>query len=119
VLDIEYNPYGATCYGLSRTQMVAWIKAFTTRYRYRTGRNAVIYTTLDWWTRCTGNSSAFNRTNRMWVARYAATVGSIPGGRPSFTFWQYTSSPLDQNKFNGSYSQLVAVANGAVSVARR
>ncbi len=27
-LDIEYNPYGATCYGLSRTAMVAWIRSF-------------------------------------------------------------------------------------------
>ena len=102
VLDIEYNPYGRTCYGLSQTQMVAWIKSFTTRYLYRTGRSAVIYTTYDWWSRCTGNSAAFNKTNRMWVARYASTVGSIPGGRPSHTFWQYTSSPLDQNRFNGS-----------------
>ena len=26
VLDIEYNPYGSTCYGLSRTKMVSWIR---------------------------------------------------------------------------------------------
>ena len=31
VLDIEYNPYGATCYGLSKAKMVSWIKDFTTR----------------------------------------------------------------------------------------
>ena len=30
VLDIEYNPYGSTCYGLSRTRMVSWIRSFTT-----------------------------------------------------------------------------------------
>src|SRR5215469_4332763 len=27
-LDIEYNPYGATCYGLSASGMVAWIGDF-------------------------------------------------------------------------------------------
>src|SRR5437763_3758440 len=27
-LDIEYNPYGATCYGLSHAGMVSWIRAF-------------------------------------------------------------------------------------------
>src|SRR3954466_219533 len=27
-LDIEYNPYGATCYGLSQSAMVSWIRAF-------------------------------------------------------------------------------------------
>ena len=26
-LDIEYNPYGATCYGLSASAMVSWIRS--------------------------------------------------------------------------------------------
>jgi len=29
-LDIEYNPYGATCYGLTKAGMSAWIRSFTT-----------------------------------------------------------------------------------------
>ena len=28
-LDIEYNPYGSECYGLSPAQMVSWLSAFT------------------------------------------------------------------------------------------
>ncbi|CAM5505972.1 hypothetical protein SVIOM74S_04610 [Streptomyces violarus] len=28
VLDIEYNPYGATCYGRTHSQMVSWIRSF-------------------------------------------------------------------------------------------
>ncbi|MEU4603690.1 lysozyme [Kribbella sp. NPDC023972] len=111
-LDIEYNPYGATCYGLSQSAMVSWIRDFLTTYKARTTRDAVIYTNLDWWTRCTGNTTAFNATNPLWVARYASTVGTLPGGWPFYTFWQYSSSPIDQNRFNGDQTRLVALANG-------
>ena len=112
VLDIEYNPYGATCYGLTQAQMVSWVRSFTTRYKRLTGRDAVIYTTLGWWARCTGNSTAFSRTNPLWVARYSGSVGTLPGGWQFYTFWQYTSSPLDQNRFSASYGRLLALANG-------
>lgn len=33
VLDIEWNPYGAQCYGLSQAAMVNWIRDFTNAYR--------------------------------------------------------------------------------------
>ena len=45
-LDIEYNPYGATCYGLSASAMVDWIEDFVTSYESATGRWPLIYTTL-------------------------------------------------------------------------
>jgi GH25 family lysozyme M1 (1,4-beta-N-acetylmuramidase) len=112
VLDIEYNPYGSTCYGKSKKKMVSWIKAFTKQYKKSTGRDAVIYTTLDWWKRCTGNSKSFNKTNPLWVARYARSVGTLPGGWNYYTFWQYSSKPLDQDRFSANHSRLVALANG-------
>ncbi|MFC0623545.1 lysozyme [Kribbella deserti] len=111
-LDIEYNPYGATCYGLSQSAMVSWIRDFVNTYRSRTGRYPVIYTNLDWWSRCTGNSTAFNQTNPLWVARYASAPGTLPGGWGFHTFWQYSDNPIDQNSFNGSQDRLVALANG-------
>ena len=37
-LDIEYNPYGATCYGLSQSAMVSWIRDFLNTYKARTTR---------------------------------------------------------------------------------
>jgi GH25 family lysozyme M1 (1,4-beta-N-acetylmuramidase) len=111
-LDIEYNPYGATCYGLTQASMVSWIRDFLNTYKSRTGRDAVIYTNLDWWTRCTGNTTAFNSTNPLWVARYASAPGTLPGGWPFYTIWQWTSSPLDQDHFNGDMSRLTALANG-------
>jgi len=111
-LDIEYNPYGATCYGLSQAAMVNWIRDFLNTYKARTTRDAVIYTNLDWWSQCTGNSTAFNATNPLWVARYASAPGTLPGGWPFYTIWQYSSTPIDQDRFNGDQSRLVALANG-------
>nr|WP_294692850.1 lysozyme [uncultured Friedmanniella sp.] len=109
-LDIEYNPYGATCYGLSKTAMVTWVKSFVTEYKRLTTRDAVIYTTTDWWTRCTGNSQAFSRTNPLWLARYGTSPGTLPGGWGWATFWQYTNVPLDQNRFSSTYTRLKVLA---------
>ncbi|MFF5634382.1 lysozyme [Streptomyces sp. NPDC012825] len=115
VLDIEWNPYGATCYGKTQAGMVAWIRDFLNRYKTRTGRDAVIYTATSWWTQCTGNYSGFGATNPLWVARYASTVGELPAGWAYYTMWQYTSSgPTvgDHNHFNGDLSRVQALANG-------
>jgi GH25 family lysozyme M1 (1,4-beta-N-acetylmuramidase) len=114
VLDIEYNPSGRTCYGLSKAGMVAWINSFTTEYKRRTTRDAVIYSTADWWNRCTGNTKKFTQTNPLWAARYGTkTAGKLPGSWKVATFWQYTSSPLDQDKFSGSMDRLRVLALGA------
>lgn len=113
VLDIEYNPYGSECYGLTASQMVSWVKAFTTKYTSLTGRDAIIYSTTDWWTTCTGNSSAFASTNPLWIARYATSVGTLPHGWLYYTFWQYSGSqPADKDIFNSSLQRLQALANG-------
>ncbi|MEV4049511.1 lysozyme [Streptomyces sp. NPDC049744] len=115
VLDIEYNPYGATCYGRTHSQMVSWIRAFLDRYKQRTGRHAAIYTSTNWWTQCTGNYSGFGASNPLWVARYASSVGALPAGWDFHTMWQYTSSgPTvgDHDKFNGSLDRVKALAKG-------
>ncbi|MGC5529349.1 lysozyme [Streptomyces sp. SR-10] len=115
VLDIEWNPYGAQCYGLSQAAMVNWIRDFTNTYRARTGRDAVIYTATSWWKDCTGNSAGFGATNPLWVARYNTTVGELPAGWGFHTMWQYTSTgPTvgDHNRFNGALDRVQALANG-------
>ncbi|RLV49671.1 lysozyme [Nocardioides mangrovicus] len=112
-LDIEYNPYdGGTCYGLSQAAMVSWISDFVSTYKSLTGRDAVIYSTTDWWTTCTGNSSAFAASNPLWIARYASSAGTLPAGWGYYTIWQNSSSPIDQDVFNGDESRLEALANG-------
>ncbi|MFE9117495.1 lysozyme [Streptomyces sp. NPDC007172] len=114
-LDIEWNPYGAACYGKSAAGMVSWIGDFLDQYRARTGRDAVIYTATSWWTQCTGNSAAFGASNPLWIARYNTDPGTLPAGWGFQTMWQYTSSgPTvgDHSRFNGAYDRLQALANG-------
>ncbi|PGH23473.1 hypothetical protein AJ80_02427 [Polytolypa hystricis UAMH7299] len=116
VVDLEYNPYGSTCYGLSASAMVNWIRDFSNTYKARTGRPPVIYTSTSWWTTCTGNSGAFGAENPLWVARYASSVGEIPNGWSFHSFWQYTDNaspnPGDGNIWNGSSDNLKKFAKG-------
>ncbi len=112
MLDMEASPYGAACYGLTKKQMVKWVTAFTKRYRTLTGRDAVIYTSDNWWKKCTGNSTKFNQTNPLWIARWASTPGTLPGGWPYYTFWQYAADTIDHDLFNGTYARLKVLATG-------
>ncbi|KAI0075216.1 glycoside hydrolase family 25 protein [Panus rudis PR-1116 ss-1] len=114
-LDIEYNPSGAECYGLSASAMVSWVRDFSNTYHSKTGVYPVIYTTTDWWTTCTGNSAAFGSTNPLWIARYASSIGTLPAGWSFTTFWQYADSgpnPGDQDLFNGDMTGLQKIAKG-------
>jgi GH25 family lysozyme M1 (1,4-beta-N-acetylmuramidase) len=114
-LDIEYNPYGAECYGLSAASMTSWIWDFVNEYAYKTGVYPVIYSTYDWWSTCTGNASGFQNYDPFWIARYASSAGTLPAGYSYYTFWQYADSgsePGDQDVFNGAYSRLQALADG-------
>ncbi|KAJ6557892.1 glycoside hydrolase family 25 protein [Mycena capillaripes] len=108
-LDIEYNPNGAECYGLSASAMVSWISDFSSTYHAATTRYPVIYTTTDWWTTCTGNSAAFATNNPLWIAHYSSSIGTLPAGWSFTTFWQYADSgpnPGDQDLFNGDAAGL-------------
>jgi GH25 family lysozyme M1 (1,4-beta-N-acetylmuramidase) len=111
-LDIEYNPYGDRCYGKSQAAMGAWIRDFHDTYHARTGRWPVIYTTTGWWNECVGTAENFGSTVPLWLARYDSTIGPLPHGWTFHTFWQYTSSPIDYNRFNGSADRLRVLAKG-------
>ncbi|GAB2742418.1 lysozyme [Kitasatospora kifunensis] len=114
-LDIEYNPYGASCYGLSQGAMVSWIQDFSDTVDNLTGRYPTIYTTTDWWSSCTGNYGGFGATNPLWIARYDSSPGTLPNGWAYQSFWQYADSgtfPGDQDTFNGAYDRLQALATG-------
>jgi GH25 family lysozyme M1 (1,4-beta-N-acetylmuramidase) len=107
-LDMEYNPYGAVCYGMSRSAMRRWIRSFSRTYHARWDRWPVIYTSASWWNQCVRGD--FSRTNPLWVARYASRPGPLPHGWNGWRVWQHTSSPIDQNVFNGSRSRLTRFA---------
>jgi GH25 family lysozyme M1 (1,4-beta-N-acetylmuramidase) len=116
-LDVEWGTAreGGDCYGLSQSAMVAWVLAFSTEYHARTTRWPVIYTSKRWWTECTGNRGDFSSTSPLWVARYSSTVGLLPYNWRRQTIWQYAASgpyPGDQDRFNGDYSRVQALALG-------
>lgn len=114
-LDVEPNPHGRTCYGLSPSAMVAWIAGFVRTYHALTSRWPVIYTSTSWWTACTGGYTGFAAQDPLWVARYAASPGALPAGWSFYTFWQYAPNgtfPGDQDIFNGSNARLRALAAG-------
>jgi GH25 family lysozyme M1 (1,4-beta-N-acetylmuramidase) len=115
-LDIEYNPYGPECYGLSQAAMVSWIASFTDAYQSLTTVWPVIYAASNWWAKCTGNYAGFAADDPLWIASNGTTAGTLPAGWSTFTFWQYASAgtfPGDQDLFNGSSSQLLRIAVGA------
>jgi GH25 family lysozyme M1 (1,4-beta-N-acetylmuramidase) len=115
MLDIEYNPNGSECYGLSAFAMVSWIQDFVSTYESKTGRYPMIYSTADWWETCTGNSNAFSSTCPLVLADYNSSPGTIPGGWPYQTIWQNSDSYAyggDSDIFNGDLTQLQKLATG-------
>jgi GH25 family lysozyme M1 (1,4-beta-N-acetylmuramidase) len=112
-LDIEYNPYGAECYGLSHSAMVAWIASFDDTYEALTKVWPVIYTTSNWWATCTGNYAGFGPEDPLWLASPGTAVGALPAGWTFYTFWQYSPTgtfPGDQDSFDGSRGALQHLA---------
>ncbi|MFI6346058.1 lysozyme [Streptomyces sp. NPDC050560] len=113
MLDIEYGA-SSTCWGLDQASMRAWITDFVNEVHTKTGRWATIYTTTDWWTQCTGNSGDYGGNNPLFIARYSSSVGTLPAGWATWTFWQFADSgtfPGDQDTFNGPLSGLQNLAN--------
>ena len=99
LLDLEYDPYARSdgtnsCWGLTPKQMVVWISSFIDTVTGLTGRVPAIYTTTNWWVKCTGDSADFVG-NPLFLARYvdspAEGAGILPSGWKRWTIWQYTS----------------------------
>lgn len=112
-LDIESNPAGAACYGLSKSAMVAWIASFADTYHALTTRWPVIYTGITWWTKCTGNYGGFASLDPLWIANYNGTADPLPAGWNFYTFWQYAPGSTragDQDVFNGTGAMLTRLA---------
>lgn len=106
-LDIEITG------GLGVTELVQWIHTFTSTLHQKTGRNPMIYTYPSFWEKEVGNSGDFV-SHPLWVAEYGTPHPSLPGGWPTWTFWQYSnagsvpgvSARVDLDHFNGDEAQL-------------
>lgn len=115
MLDIEYNPNGAECYGLSAADMVAWIQDFGNTYNTQVGRYPMIYTTADWWSTCTGDSTAFSNDYPLVLAQWASAVTNVPGGWPWQSIWQNADTYAyggDSDIWNGDETHLQIFATG-------
>jgi GH25 family lysozyme M1 (1,4-beta-N-acetylmuramidase) len=115
-LDVEPNPYGAKCYGLGPSAMVAWIADFADTYHALTTRWPVIYTTSAWWVACTGSYDGFAAQDPLWFASYGPAPGPLPGGWSTYTFWQDAPSgafPGDQDIFNGTSAEMTQFVTGS------
>ena len=92
LLDIEYNPYGAECYGLSQSAMISWISQFSSEVQAKTGEEPVIYGPAPWWQDCTGGATRFGQFP-LWVPDYtSAPKPVITAGWSTYAFWQYSSA---------------------------
>lgn len=114
-LDLEFNPDGETCYGLSTKQMSEWVKDFSDTYHAETKRYPVIYTTASWWNQCTGSNADFGKNNPLWLARYADSPGKPPAGWETYSIWQFADKGKlagDNNWWNGDEAGLSKFAKG-------
>ncbi|MEV4624655.1 GH25 family lysozyme, partial [Asanoa sp. NPDC049573] len=117
-LDIEW-PYNdlPDCYGLSQSAMRTWISSFLSQVQARIGVTPMIYTNVNWWNPCTGNSTAFGNY-LLDISSCNSSPPSVPGWGNRWTFWQYDipdcqrGSDRDSNVFNGSLAQLAQLAGG-------
>ncbi|KAG8900115.1 hypothetical protein FRB99_006248, partial [Tulasnella sp. 403] len=107
MLDLDSGPNGKTCYGLSHTAMVQWIRAFSNEYHKTTSRHPVIRISLDWWKQCTGNNGSFG-DSALFVARGVSTPAPLPNGWKRWTFREYKG----RAQFNGNVNDLKKFALG-------
>ena len=120
-LDLEW-PYSSLglpdCYGLSQSAMRSWISSFLGQVQSRIGRTPMIYTNVNWWNPCTGNSTAYS-AYPLDIASCNASPPSVPGWGTQWTFWQYDidacgrGAAHDSNVFHGSLADLAALAGAA------
>lgn len=131
MLDLECNPSkeGNKCYDLSPEQMVGWIQEFVDAYKAAAGRAPMVYTTADWWGRCTGDSKAFSGGGEdgeeeglpLVLARYNEVPGRVPGGWKGYSFWQNSNEYAfggDSELWSGSEEGLRGFARGGERIVK-
>ncbi|MET8910361.1 GH25 family lysozyme [Micromonospora sp. NPDC004551] len=123
MLDIEWprSDWGLDdCYNMTPAQLVAWVRDFVTEIAVRTGRQAMIYTNMNWWNPCTGSSQSF-AANPLFIANYSQNPPPLPAGWASFTMWQHAAGASvpgsdfptpDLDVFNGDHAALARLLGG-------
>ena len=115
-LDIEYNPYGATCYGLSQARWCTWIRDFvnTVPGPHRPLSDHLHHHRLVDHLHRQQRAASPPPTRSGSPATPARSAPCRPAG--PYSFWQWASSgtfPGDQNVWNGTLDRLrVLACNG-------
>ena len=93
-LNLEFNPYGKACYGLTKAALSDWALDFGDTYREWTGRYPVVYTSAVRWSQCAGADGG--PANPLWVARHSATPGALPRELGVFPLWDRPSEVVER-----------------------
>ena len=112
VLDLEQSG------GLTPTQLTTWTRQFLTETQRLTGRTPIVYTYPNFWRTSMAGTKAFTGYP-LWIASYTSAAAPVMPAWSRWTFWQYSSTSTvsgiagkaDMNRFNGSLTELRALAN--------
>ena len=115
VLDVEAND------GLSPSELNRRISQWLNVVESATKRQAIIYTSLNFWRESLNNSDAF-RGHPLWIAQYGVDRPELPGNWSQWLFWQFSDSgrilgvagDVDLNRFNGNLAALQDLGRGYV-----
>lgn len=88
--------------GFTKAEFATKLKACLDKTEELFQRKPVIYTSRTMWNELVGTVT-WAKDYDLWVAHYGVTSPSIPEAwaGQQWKLWQYTSTPLDQNRFNG------------------
>ena len=86
-----------------------------------TKRQAILYTSLNFWRESLNNSDAF-RGHPLWIAQYEVDAPELPGNWSQWLLWQYSDAgriagiagDVDLNRFNGNLAALQDLGRGYV-----
>jgi GH25 family lysozyme M1 (1,4-beta-N-acetylmuramidase) len=113
VLDLESTG------GLPAPALINWTHRYLDTVQALTGRVPIIYTYPAFWRSAMANTNEFTRYP-LWIADYhGAPQPDVPGGWPTWTFWQTTNAgsipgiggPTDINVFNSAQGNFAQYAN--------
>lgn len=113
VLDLE------TTGGLPPAALIDWTQRYLTTVQSLTGRMPIVYTYPNFWKTAMANTDQFTRYP-LWIADYRGNPEpEVPGGWPTWTFWQTTDSGtipgiparVDLNVYSGAQGDFARFAN--------
>ena len=113
VLDMENSG------GLPPAALIDWTHRYLNTVQALTGRVPIVYTYPRFWQTAMADSNEFHRYP-LWIADYRGNAQpEVPGGWPTWTFWQTTDSGsipgiaggTDVNVYSGAQGDFAQYAN--------